>query len=115
MLGIVAEPSSESGLITGLTARDEASRAYEAEDSMRRHQTPLLLRPMNQAVDQIPVTDALCGLIGELEHLEILLLSSISVGKHRISSQIVFLYHERAEFVVIEIKLNLVVESRVTA
>ena len=80
LLAVVAQPLGEAGLRTGLTPRYEASRANKAKDGMGGHKSPLLLRTMDHAVDQVPIADACRSLLRELQSFEVVLLARVRIG-----------------------------------
>ena len=67
-LAVHAEPRRKRGLLAKLPS-NVAGRQNCAEDAVEGHQTPVLLRAMDHAVDQVAIADAEGRLVGELEAL----------------------------------------------
>jgi hypothetical protein len=64
---VVTQPLRELGLaMTRHATGNEAGWSHKAEDTMRRHQAPLLLRTMNHSVRKVAVTNAFSCFVGQL-------------------------------------------------
>jgi hypothetical protein len=78
---------------------------------MYRHQTPMLLRPVDHSICQIAIRDTHSGVVGQFQGLQICLLATIAACPIRSLFEIVLLDHEVRKLMVVEVKLHLVVKS----
>lgn len=63
MLAVLSQPASKSRPVHHVSI-GKAGRTDKTENSMRGHQTPLLLRTVDHPVDEVTVTDAGCCIVG---------------------------------------------------
>lgn len=66
--------------------------------------------PVYQGVGQVAIRYTLSSLVSQLQQFERSFSSTVATGSRRLCFQIVFLNHQIREFVVIEVKLNLIVQ-----
>jgi hypothetical protein len=112
VLAIVAKPAGEGRLPSKATS-NEACRSDCAEHSVRGHETPMLLRAVDHPVDQVSIADAFSRLVKKLERLQLRLLW-VQTRVHLIGlrAKVVLLNHQEAKLMIVEVKLNLVVQCR---
>lgn len=112
MFAVLPEPRRK-GRLTRHASVYEAGGSDRTQDGMRRHQAPLLLGTVDHTVYQVSIADTLCGLVKHFQGLELLFTACVAGGELRARLQVVFLNHEIAELVVVEVQLDLVIEGLV--
>lgn len=90
---------------------DVRARAHTARNTVKRHERPVLLRPVHERVHEVTVRDRLRRLAQELQLFPLFECGHrLALREHGLALDVVLSDHQRHKSMVLEVVIQLVVE-----